>query len=205
MNWHLDGCFPVSSEPGQPGEPCTMEDYDASGLDSCAAGSMCYNVTEETLQGTCFALCEGTLGNPSCADSDALCDIQYNGALPLCKQPCDPLEDSCPEGEGCYPFGDFTNFSCALDKSDVTDVPGLAGDECEFINHCAPGLVCFEQPFFFGCDTDLFGCCTEFCDLDDPAPDGGCSLADQVCIPWHLEGEVVPEGLENVGFCYVDG
>ncbi len=111
---------------------------------------------------------------------------------------CEPLAPSCPQGQGCYPIAG--GWACAPDASGRG---GQYGDACEFINACDPGLVCISDWAVPGCE-GAFGCCSEICDLQDPAGDGQCPGANegQVCMPWYSQG-AAPTGYENVGICAI--
>ena len=80
------------------------------------------------------------------------------------------------------------------------------GPAFEFINVCDPGLVCLISstvPPGQACE-GAGGCCTEVCDITDPAGDLQCTGAagGQQCLRWYQEG-MAPAGLENVGACAV--
>lgn len=191
-NWNALGCFPVVPSPDQPGESCTVENSGVSGFDSCAVGSMCWDVDVETNVGTCVAMCEGSALNPTCSQPGTACTISNEGVLNLCLPACDPLAQSCPGGQGCYPVDD--TFVCAPDASGGA---GQQGDACEFINACEPGTACVEGAAYgAGCFSN---CCTTFCTLGTGFD---CPEADQDCIPWFDEG-AAPSGFEDVGLCAV--
>jgi hypothetical protein len=81
---------------------------------------------------------------------------------------------------------------------------GAYGDPCEFINVCDPGLICLDAatvPPGQPCE-GAAGCCTEICDLSDPAGDMQCAGAaeGQTCQPWYEE-DSAPIGFEDVGVC----
>lgn len=197
--WDAVRCVPVVPDPDQVGEPCTAEESASSGLDSCDLGSMCWNVDEVTLTGTCVAICTGSADDPSCEEPGTSCAITNGGAIVLCLPTCDPIVQSCPEGEGCYPVEDA--WFCSSDGSGEL---GGYGDPCAFINVCDPGLVCLDAsmvPPGQACEGGA-GCCTEVCDLADPAGDLQCTGAPegQICQPWYEAG-MAPAGYEDVGVC----
>jgi hypothetical protein len=66
-------CVPIARDPVDIGEPCTVEDYELSGIDDCAFGAQCLEVDPETLTGVCRALCTGSEANPSCEDPELTC------------------------------------------------------------------------------------------------------------------------------------
>jgi hypothetical protein len=193
--WNATRCSPVADNPGQPGDECSVEGSGTSGLDSCDLGSMCWDVDPETNTGLCVAMCTGDPSNPLCDDPDTTCSIANDGAIVLCLGVCDPIVQDCPEGQACYPVAE--DWVCGPDASGEM---GSYGDPCEFINVCDPGLICLDASATPNCEGA--GCCTEVCDITDPAGDAQCSGAPdgQICEPWYGEG-TAPPGYEDVGAC----
>lgn len=109
-----------------------------SGLDTCALGSVCWDVDPMTGEGTRVAMCPD--------------DGEHT---------CNPLVQDCERGEGCYPIEQW--FSCASDDSGDT---GQAGDPCDFINSCAPGNFCTASAAVPDC-LGPTGCCSSLCTLGD--------------------------------------
>ena len=78
---------------------------------------------------------------------------------------CDPAVQDCLAGEGCYPFSQngAIEFLCAASF-------GVAlGGECEFVNECAPGLLCAADPVCASAS-----CCLALCNTADnicPGPE----------------------------------
>lgn len=174
-SWNSTRCSPVDAAPDAIGEACTVEGTGVSGIDSCEAGAMCWDVDGETNTGTCIELCGCGPIAPTCNGMNVVCTVSNEGSLPICLPTCDPLlQDECPEGQGCYAVDDF--FTCAPDASGDQ---GVAGSPCEFINACGPGLLCAATAQIPGCVGS--GCCTEFCDVDEG--DDACSLPGTSCIP----------------------
>lgn len=189
--WNATRCVPVVEDPGIPGDPCIMEGSAVSGIDTCELGAMCFYVDPDTLEGVCIAMCVGDPGNPTCEDPDSVCVITGSGAIIPCLPLCDPVEQDCFEGLGCYPFND--DFFCTIDFSEDM---GAAGDPCDFRSACDPGTHCAIPGLVPGCEGGL-GCCTSFCDLADPTPP---CLPGQVCEPYYGAGST-PRGYEHVGAC----
>ncbi len=188
--WNATKCVPVDAAPDGPGETCTVQGSGVSGIDSCDAGGMCWNVDPQTLEGTCIAFCLGPETSPSCEDPTSYCSINGEGVLALCLPRCNPLApDACPEGQGCYPIDDQT--FCAPDASGPK--LGTAFDECEYTNACDPGLLCADASQVGVCDADDTGCCTPWCDQQAPDCPGATT-----CQP--LPDGPIP-GFESVGFC----
>lgn len=196
--WDATQCTPIAPNPAQPGDPCVAPNGGAAGEDNCDLGSMCWDVDPANNMGTCVALCNGCPDEPTCDDPMAFCSISNDDLLTLCIPGCDPLLQACPAGQACYPIGDA--FVCAPDASGAM---GVYGDPCEFINVCDPGLVCNGPMSVPGCPSPV-GCCTELCDVTDPAGDTQCTGfgAGQVCVAWYAMG-MAPAGLEDVGVCTV--
>lgn len=193
-SWDDFMCSEVAAAPGQPGDPCTAVGAGTSGIDDCELGSMCWDIDEVTNIGTCVQQCDGCPEEPSCDDPATTCVVSNGGVLNLCLPGCDPLLQACGPGEACYPVSG--TFACAPDASGAL---GEYGDPCEFINACDAGLACIGPAGVPDCPSAI-GCCTEFCDLSDPAGDAQCMGIDQVCVGW-FEAGMVPVGFEDVGVC----
>lgn len=101
--WSATRCSPIADDPGGPGEPCTVEGSFTSGIDDCAAGTMCWNVDPMTNTGTCAAMCtvNACSPEPSCDEPGTACAIAYDGNINLCLPMCDPLAPACSPGHGC--------------------------------------------------------------------------------------------------------
>ncbi|MCA9708051.1 MAG: ribulose phosphate epimerase [Myxococcales bacterium] len=188
--WNATRCSPVVDNPAQPGDMCTVEGSGVSGIDSCDLGSMCWDVDSETNTGTCAPMCTGSEASPVCDDPDTTCINVNDGAIVLCLPLCDPLLQDCSDGSACY--GIQESFTCVPDASGPM---GLYGDPCEYINACDPGLFCADATLVPNCQGSA-GCCSEFCDLDDPA----CSGAGQECVAWSDNPQ---PGMELVGGCAI--
>jgi hypothetical protein len=194
--WNATRCSPISENPGQPGDECSVEGSGVSGLDDCDIGSMCWDVDPETNMGTCVAMCAGDEANPVCEDPSTACVNVNDGAIVLCLPSCDPLLQDCPEGQACYGINEV--FTCVPDASGEM---GVYGDPCEYINVCDPGLFCANADAVPGCVGSL-GCCSEFCDLENEAGNAQCSGAagGQECVAWT---EDPSPGFEAVGACVI--
>jgi hypothetical protein len=177
-SWNALKCVPIAPDPQQPGEPCTVEGSGVSGLDDCDIGSMCWDVDPETNMGTCVAMCVGDAGQPLCEDPCSTCIQANEGVLILCLPVCDPVAQDCRDGLACYPVNE--DFGCFPDAAGP-DL-GSAGDPCEFINACDPGLFCAPPESVPGC-TGAAGCCAFFCDptLAEPCPNAAEGVE---CVPW---------------------
>jgi hypothetical protein len=183
--------------------PCHVERSPLSGIDDCELGALCYDVDPETLEGTCVPMCVGNERELYCEDPNRYCYLSGDGAILPCLELCDPIEQDCPAGQACYPVQDA--WVCAPDASGML---GAYGDPCEFINVCDPGLICLgasSVPPGLPCE-GAAGCCTEVCDITDPAGDQQCAGAaeGQQCLPWYEEVDA-PVVLEDVGACALPG
>jgi hypothetical protein len=189
--WNATRCSPIDPDPGAVGEPCMVEGGPTSGVDDCDRGAMCWDVSLDTLEGTCTAFCVGTPDDPTCEDPNAQCATAERTGLALCLPIGDPLLQDCAEGQGCYPVQAY--FLCVPDRSGDMGAPG---DPCEYLDVCDPGRACLEAAAVPMCE-GATGCCSPLCDLTDPMPP---CLPDQVCLPWYEAG-MAPAGYENVGAC----
>lgn len=191
-SWNATRCVPVAADPVGVGETCTVEGSGVSGIDTCDAESMCWDVDGETNEGTCVALCEGSEASPTCAPEGTACSIANNGVLILCLPICNPLADECDDGQGCYPVGGY--FQCAPDVGGGTE----PGDPCEFVNACEDGTGCVNPAIVPGCPAGSAGCCSSFC---DPLADEPACLDGQECLPWYEVGDAPDACLDAVGIC----
>lgn len=185
--WDTTGCFPVAPDPAEPGEPCSMEESPFSGIDTCDVGSMCWEVDADTLEGTCVALCTGTLQMPACEEPSATCIIANDGALNVCLSTCDPLLQNCRAGHTCNAVG--PDFICLGEE--VPD-PVPEGGACEFLNECVPGTTCVSA-VLYGPSCRSSNCCSAYCDTTDP----DCPNPAHVCVGL----DDPPLGLEHLGLC----
>lgn len=194
-SWNSTHCTPVPQTPDLLDQPCTVEGSGVSGIDSCDVGLMCWDVDGETNTGTCIELCGCGPVQPTCAGGGTVCSVANDGVLPLCLPTCDPLdsEANCENGQGCYPVGD--SFQCAPDASGDEGSPNTP---CSFINGCDPGSACVSDDLVPGCVGA--GCCTSFCDLDEP---NSCS-GGMVCEAWFPMGEEPLECHVDTGICVAE-
>jgi hypothetical protein len=193
-SWNSLRCIPIAEDPAAVGEPCTVEGSGVSGIDDCELHALCWDIDAETNMGTCVAMCVGSENNPTCHDPQTECRINGDGVLALCLPMCDPLAQDCRNAEVCV--GIDSDFTCVPDASGDD---GAAGDPCEGLNACDPGLICVNPDAVPGCAAS--GCCSAFCALDDPSPP---CLRGQACVSWFEPGQA-PSGYENVGVCVLPG
>lgn len=187
-------CVELVQSPRQSGDPCETEGG-VVGLDDCDEGLLCWFLDADG-EGVCTPMCAGSPDNQICGDG-LVCDVTNGGFLPLCLATCDPLAPACPMGQICIPSGPNSTFLC---DSDASGDAGAFGDPCEYINVCDVGLTCVAAANVPGCVSA--GCCTEYCDVGQPA-DGQCSGApEQECLGF-FDDQTAPPGLEDVGFCGV--
>jgi hypothetical protein len=169
--WDANKCVPITGA-GQTGDPCVSGGV-IEATDDCDGASFCFHVDERG-QGTCTAFCQGTAEMPECQPGSG-CSITNDGSITACLDLCEPLLQDCEPGFGCYWNGGTALFC-------VEAGAGAAGDECGWINSCAPGLGCID------------GLCTSFCDLGAPSCEPGTE-----CLPLFEPGEA--PGYDHVGVC----
>ena len=82
---------------------------------------------------------------------------------------------------------------------DASGGMGPYGTECQYANSCNHGLFCAAADAVPGCQGSQ-GCCSEFCDVDEP---NTCAGKDegQECLPWWEN--MAPPGYEHVGGCAI--
>lgn len=189
--WDTAVCTEVGANPGAVGDPCTADGQ--TGVDTCDVGNLCWYF-DGMGNGSCIAMCTGSAMNPTC-EAGLVCDITNNGQLILCLQVCDPLAQSCPDGQICFFSDTASNFICDFDASGDM---GMYGDPCEYINVCDYGLFCTDAKNVPGCVSS--GCCSPYCDVTLPndCPD---QAKGQVCVPWYTMNP--PPGQENIGACAI--
>jgi hypothetical protein len=188
--WNANKCVDQTGD-GQVGDPCNIEGGKYTGVDNCAAGFQCLLTDDDGNDGACVEFC-GT--DDTCQTAGARCVVYNDGSLPLCLASCDPLLQDCPQGQGCYGSGS-SEFICFKFSGDPGT--GLRGDECAFVNQCAPGFVCATGGTVDGCTTA--SCCTVFCDLGDADPNANCTGGEQ-CVPFFEAGTAPPQ-YRDVGIC----
>jgi len=188
--WNATRCFPVPTDPDGIDEPCTVEVSGTSGVDSCAAGALCWGVSSDSLQGMCTPYCTGSNANPVCEDPWRSCNISSEVVLLLCLPSCDPLDRAtCPKGSACYP--QQGRFGCRSDESEARAGPFAP---CEHDSACSPGSACISAEHVPGCPARPGRCCAPYCDLTSPA----CPMGTQCFVP---EPGTAAPGYEHVGFC----
>ena len=193
-SWNATKCSPLDANPGQIGDECVAEGGGVSGVDNCDIGTMCWFLDADN-KGTCVEMCQGTPDAPTCS-GDKVCDESNDGVIIVCLDTCDPLAQSCPEGQICF-FDGVDTFICDFDASGDM---GKYGDPCAYINVCDYGLFCASQENVPDCPS-ADGCCSPYCNIMEPNTCPGAPM--QECLPWYGEGNPTPPGQENVGACAV--
>lgn len=195
-SWNASRCVPLVPDPDGVGQSCEALESGVSGLDTCRKGTLCWDVDPVTLEGTCYAFCEGSYEDPSCppASTCAAFDV-----LAICDPWCHPLEDDCYAGDVCVSSEYIDGFGCDDDASGAT---GAYGDPCTDANTCDPGLYCAAAAHVPGCDAER--CCTPFCDY---LKDNTCPGDGQECLHWYgaIEEGEAPLGFFNLGVCGIPG
>ena len=157
--WDATKCVVVLGD-DKSGEPC-FSDGSVEGTDTCDASGVCWDVGDsgEGLVGVCRSFCDGTPRAPSC-ERGLTCSVTNEGAITLCVPSCDPLQQDCGPGSGCYLVNDV--FACMFTTSNLG-----VGQACGFINDCAPGLYCASGLVIPNCPGT--GCCTPLCGVNGSA------------------------------------
>lgn len=193
-SWNATKCSPIDANPGQKGDECTVTGSATDGIDSCDKHLLCWYVDDMNV-GTCIDMCTGSEEASMCGNGES-CDVSNEGSLILCLTTCDPLVQSCPDGQICF-FDGVDNFICDFDASGEE---GQYQDACAFVNVCDYGLFCSGPEGVPDC-VDASGCCSPYCDLS--AAENTCPGAPmQECVPWYTEGSA-PPGQENIGACQI--
>ncbi|MEM6989600.1 MAG: hypothetical protein AAF721_03860 [Myxococcota bacterium] len=206
-SWNATRCAAIVDDPDREDEPCMAIGSGTSGLDTCDAGLVCWDVDADSLAGTCVAFCTGDVNNPGCADPEKVC--VGSSATSLCHRPCDPLQPIvgpagetdaglaiCALGRGCHPL--FDHFFCVID---VSGEMGAPGDSCSFLGACDHGSICAAPVAAAVCRRGADGCCLPLCDLRVASAGADCAAFDPTttCIPWYRKD--APAGYEDVGVC----
>lgn len=185
-------CVAIDPDAVASGEPCVREGGFFSGEDNCDGGAFCWDMDPETGDGLCVDFCGGSENDPTCDDPLEFCT--GGKEFLVCLPRCDPVENDCPAGCGCYPIDD-TSFQCIPDASGEE---GALGDPCEYINSCDSGSACVATEAA-GCSVHAAGCCMPFCSVgsvERTCPQG------TSCVPWFDEDAQNPPGTEDVGICF---
>ncbi|MCY1067517.1 hypothetical protein OV090_22405 [Nannocystis sp. RBIL2] len=194
-------CVPVARDPDHPGEPCSTGEHAFDGLDSCAAGSFCYEQGADPSDRVCVSFCTGSPDAPSCppqglpeCSTAHWCSI-FGSGLSVCLPGCDPIRDPCSDSQVCVPLalGRGIVFECLTDASGSA---GAFGDGCNDGSECDPGLHCAGPGAALECDPNAAGCCVPWCDLTQPS---ACPGAGQACQPFYGPDEA-PQCL-HLGVC----
>lgn len=210
MPWSLEDdrtpdesrCCPVEDNPDLVGEPCTVQDYDGSCVDSCEEGSMCVIDRPDTLEGVCRRFCDpGELS--SCPDSQT-CKTFFEILptvlnVPMCMDKCDPLLQDCMQsGWHCIPDSPTpagqSGFICVPPPPEE---PKQIFDGCGLANDCEAGLICLTANRVPDC-TGIF-CCSAYCSISEG--DAPCQALDpnMECVDWMA----TDPRWEDVGACAI--
>jgi hypothetical protein len=104
------------------------------------------------------------------------------------EQSCDPIEQSCAGGMGCYVADADAPFQCEPIGAAVAE-----GLPCLDVNDCLPGLICLASLLQADCENE-FACCVRFCDVEQPICPPGTA-----CLPYFQDGPTPEYG--HVGVC----
>ena len=183
--WDANKCVEIQGDK-KTGELCH---YDGSvvATDDCDGTGFCWDANREG-DGACVAFCRGDANAWICSSGET-CRISGTGILMFCIAICDPLQQDCAEGKGCYQGGE--DFVCAT-AGELEET-----DPCGFINDCRPGCYCADKSALPSCDGD--SCCTAWCDAESPI----CLVEGTECVSFFDVGEA-PSGSESIGICVAE-
>lgn len=179
-------CCAAPDSPDLVGEPCEVQEYNGSCLDSCERGALCVLDDPAGLTGQCRRYCQP--GADSC-QPDETCKTFYEllndvPTVPLCMEQCDPLSQDCSVPSWlCIPDSPTqagqSGFICV---SPPPNEPYGAFEPCALANQCERGLVCVTADRVPSCT--FTACCTSYCSLSEG--DGPCQALDPnlACIDW---------------------
>lgn len=175
-----EGCYGVTggfacvtAGAGKPGESCSFGN-------DCEAGSLCLN-------GTCAELCSASADDAGkefhcetkCNDSGTLSPAKWE--IGYCKDadpasPCDFWAQDCEGGKTCYATN--VGASCMPTGGSVAE-----GQDCQFIQDCAAGLVCGAGKCRQPCSIADFpeGLCKPIGESAKTCEDVSDCSADQTC------------------------
>ena len=195
-------CTALSPDPAPAGAPCESSNDEPGGYDTCDGWSMCWDLDPDTGTGTCVPFCVEGRAGPVCP-AGLRCYMAVYDAVSICLPPCDPLAPDCGEGEGCFAHDTAVGtveFYCrrALAPADLSP-----GTPCSDDLDCAPGQHCgLHGAQVCGAPDD--GCCSPYCDAEDPGADAACAAALGLpaasCVPAFAPGVVGPD-LGTPGAC----
>lgn len=193
-------CVPIVSDPKSLGDSCSTLGNVYDGVDTCAKGLICWDLTSEVGDsGICRAHCSGSIDSPECppgeagCPADSPCSIFAGGALTLCLTHCNPVSQNCENPlRKCIPDEvNHESFKCV----NASDGGLLFGGVCTVSSDCAKGLFCSLPDVASECDQDASGCCVPFCDLNNVQV---CPGEGQECVPWF---DTPSPECSRVGFC----
>jgi hypothetical protein len=162
-------CDPITDQGCQAGQNCSMVSQTALGCvpagtalidQPCGqgAGADCADgvcLSADGVNYTCAQFCSAQnntcpAGRP-CNIGMQGSDYTFCGALPVA---CDLLAQDCPNNQGCYMIDQAGTTDCAPSQGKT------AGQPCSYLNDCAPGHICGNNP----------GTCYQICNLGGGAP-----------------------------------
>jgi len=189
-------CVPIDANPKEVGEPCTQTD--GGRLDNCRKGAQCMTPGSiMSTEGICVALCSGSPMEPVCEDGTN-CTVWNGGMEPWCAESCDLLAQDCSTSGWMCSLASLDGGGCVWDESGPM---GAVNDPCSCEPGCCdPGLYCVLNPSLLA-NCEAAGCCTEYCDVQDPVCSGAAD--NEECVPASDLVAGVGPALENVGICII--
>jgi hypothetical protein len=173
-----DGRNCYSQPDGMP-RVCAQYSTDSSSGDSCMAANDC-GEGQRCFQQTCRPICNpDNLSDYGCGSESVCLELELDGK-PSPWGVCEPKEDqctswpndSCGQGENCYPLPQ--GLRCRSYNAEAD-----AGDRCAGARECGDNQVCVTIE---GGDSR----CRNKCDMDHPCPEGSCQELDRsygFCLP----------------------
>jgi len=137
------------------------------------------------------------IGPLSCAELDDELGPRQgrddDGANDFLALGCNPLSAGCPLGSTCHDVGGDPRFACVED--DPEQRPAGYGEACLLPSNCGAGLTCSPGEVEIGCKSAGYGCCAQYCDLDDGYDT---CPGSQKCQPYF---DSPPPAAEFLGLC----
>lgn len=198
----LTACVAAGGVPT--GGACTVSaSVPGDAYDDCAVGNAC-------VDGACREIC--SLAPDTCGADEACVRVSglFEGFenVGTCVPTCDVVDQDCEQhpdhafGTGCFLSLSTGEGQCLASVPEQPNpMPGIQGDDCQYLNTCAVGYGCTQlnDP-----QTPTGNVCAYFCDADNAGgptcSDGPGGMYTCVAINGGFYGDAT-EVPERVGFC----
>lgn len=120
------------------------------GFDACALDQLCEPLPFG--ESECVQMCRAQTG---CSVGQCETDLLPGNSIGLCRTPCDPVEQDCPDNQMCIVDGD--GLSCVAEGQQEEGAP------CAFLDDCMEGLFCTPESAQPDCEEAP--CCAPLCDV----------------------------------------